>query len=80
MDKIQISPNPAGGSQVWIDSKGSEIKSVVVNDVSGRKVIEHTGIDEKNYWLPIESLSTGLYHISVATETGVVAKRLVVAR
>ncbi|MBL0082970.1 MAG: T9SS type A sorting domain-containing protein [Saprospiraceae bacterium] len=80
MDKIQISPNPAGGSQVWIDSKGSEIKSVTVYDLSGRKVIEHTGIDEKNYWLSIESISTGLYHISVATETGVVAKRLVVAR
>lgn len=79
-DMIRISPNPAGGSQVWIDSKGSEIKNVVVYDVSGRKVIEHAGIDEKNYWLPIESLSTGLYHISVATETGVVAKRLVVAR
>lgn len=79
-DMVHISPNPAGGSQVWIESKGSKIQNVVVYDVTGKKTIEQTGIDEINYWLPIESLSTGLYHISVATETQVVAKRLVVAK
>lgn len=77
-DKVKIYPNPAGGSQVQLESEGNEILRVALYDVSGKKVFENGSIRERQYTLSVEGLVPGIYIVAVSTSQGIINSRLVV--
>ncbi|MFM7663946.1 MAG: T9SS type A sorting domain-containing protein, partial [Bacteroidota bacterium] len=72
---IIIAPNPA--STVLNVSAKSEIQSVALYDLNGR-LVQSVVVNGVSTSLNVTGMNGGLYLVSVATNTGVYTKRVIV--
>jgi len=70
-------PNPAKEA-LNIRLDGQTIVKVMVYNTAGKMVSTASGINSSTYKLNTEALSSGIYFISVQTETGVVSSKFIV--
>ena len=76
-ENITIYPNPTTG-ELEIRNYESEIKSIEVFDVYGRKVSSHHLIpSSSNHLINISHLTSGIYFVKVTTEQGEVVKKVI---
>jgi len=70
-------PNPSNGLlNVQLD--GAKINRLAVYDALGKMVYSSANINDYLYKMNTKTLSSGLYFISVQTETGVLNSKFVV--
>lgn len=73
-------PNPTGGSHVMLESEGNEIQSVIVYDLSGKVISQLLEVENDRCSLTTSEWLDGIYQMVVSTASGLVTRRLVVAR
>ena len=71
---ISIYPNPTSNFLTIQNQNGLDIESVVLYDTLGRKVMENT---ESTEAIDISNLTTGIYFIHIATDSGIVTKNVI---
>ena len=71
---ISIYPNPTSNLLTIQNQNGLDIESVSLYDALGRKVMENT---ESTEAIDISNLTTGIYFIHIATDSGIVTKNVI---
>ncbi|MDR2834762.1 MAG: T9SS type A sorting domain-containing protein [Bacteroidales bacterium] len=75
LNNIKIYPNPNNGS-FYIDVfDNSEIKNVIIYDLSGRKVLEKTGNINK---MSIPNVQKGMYFVEIQLESNTVFEKIII--
>ena len=75
-EEIAIFPNPTTG-QLTIDNGQLTIDNVEVFDVYGRKLFEQKAEGRKQKEIDISDFRAGIYFVRIATEQGVVIKKVI---
>ncbi|AUC82624.1 T9SS type A sorting domain-containing protein [Lacinutrix sp. Bg11-31] len=78
-NQVAIYPNPSNGN-ITIKNSGATLNEVTVTDINGRTIeaINLNGITtDKNLDLS-SKLSSGLYFVSIVSETGTITKKLII--
>ena len=73
--KISLFPNPTTG-YITINSPKTEVNSVTVFDIRGRKLLEKQFTDNE-YRLNISALQSATYFLKIATSEGTFTKRII---
>jgi len=76
--QVKLFPNPAQ-NELYILSNVSHNGSIMIHDMSGRKVIE-TNIESPKTKIDIGQLSSGIYSVGIKSNFGLVWKKLIVSR
>ena len=75
-NQLRIYPNPTTG-EIVIQSSKLKVQSVEIFDVSGKKQSSHhLNISSPNQ-IDISDFPTGAYFLRIATEQGVVTKKII---
>lgn len=75
IEGLSVYPNPVSGDRVYISSKSSQDKEIIIFDVLGKKVLQ-TIITSKE--LNISSLTPGVYIIQIKEEEATATRKLIV--
>ena len=75
---IKIYPNPAN-NHINIDCKEGIIQDILIYDVIGREV-KQASINQAHIVLDISSLQAGMYIVKVATEGGILTRKIQIIR
>jgi Secretion system C-terminal sorting domain len=78
--KLVISPNPALDIVTFASELTSPIKSIELYDLSGRMMLQKTGVNSSLYQLDRGSLPDGMYIAKVKFEAGILSKKIVFNR
>ena len=70
-------PNPAH-DRVRLNMPAGRMESVVLYDVSGRRVYEQAGMRASEFILPLQGLSPGIYFIKAQTDRGEATLKLTI--
>ncbi|MCP4439365.1 MAG: T9SS type A sorting domain-containing protein [Aureispira sp.] len=70
---VNIYPNPAK-QILHVDVTGLENHSIIIYDISGKMVLEHSNANQKEL-INIQELSAGVYNIKIVSEQGVLNKK-----
>ena len=76
-DKTKIFPNPAS-DEIRISSEQSSIKSVIVFDMTGRKIFSQIIDNQINTYFSVQNFEKGIYTILVKKENGTSVHKVVV--
>jgi len=71
---VSIYPNPTSNLLAIQNQNGLDIESVVLYDTLGRKVMENNEATES---LDVSNLTAGVYFIHIATDSGMVTKKII---
>jgi hypothetical protein len=75
-EDIILYPNPTGG-EFKVQNSKFKIQDVEVFDIYGRKLLEQKAEGRKQNAVDISNLKAGLYFVRIATERGVVMRKVV---
>ena len=75
IEGLNIYPNPVSSDRVYITSKSSLTKEIVVYDATGKKVLQTTITGKE---LNISSLTTGIYMITIKEGEATATRKLIV--
>ncbi len=75
-DKVTVYPNPSEG-MFTVDVSFSGIKTIDVTDLAG-KVIEKVSTSDNSVTFNEDKISSGVYLVSVSTDSGNVTKKLII--
>jgi hypothetical protein len=77
LENITLIPNPTTG-ELTITNYESEIRSIEVFDVYGRKLSSHPQINTSSHpQINISYINSGIYFVKIITEEGEVVKKVV---
>lgn len=74
--QLMVAPNPALESVRFTAQSGEEILSIELYDINGRLVQNHTSINNTQFDLNRNGITSGLYVAKVRFEGGVVAQKI----
>jgi hypothetical protein len=74
-DGLGFYPNPVSNGKIYITSKTSLEKEIMIFDVLGKKVLQTTTTTKE---LNISSIPTGVYIIKIKEEETTVTRKLIV--
>lgn len=74
LNNLLIYPNPVTGSQFYVESDSSSMKSVTIFDVLGKQVLFTTTTSTVN----VAGLQKGVYIVKVSQDGKIVSKKLVI--
>ena len=74
-DGLGFYPNPVSNGKIYITSKTSLEKEIMIFDVLGKKVLQTTTTTKE---LNISSIPTGVYIIKIKEEESTVTRKLIV--
>ena len=81
LSKVSIFPNPASDIvTVDLQQAGQLATDVIVTDVQGKTIYSEQLNNEPVVRIPVKSLSEGVYFIEVSTESGIIKRKITVAR
>ena len=72
---VRVYPNPTNGV-FTVELKAGSLTSVVISDITGRKVLEASG-NTSSAEVDLTELANGVYYAAVASENGTAVVRIV---
>lgn len=75
MQNIVIFPNPAK-EEININSRGKQIKKIMISDITGKRIIEKTNIEQKET-INITGFKSGVYIITIQTSAKTYTKQII---
>lgn len=72
---VRVYPNPTNGV-FTVELKAGSLKSVVISDITGRKVLEVSG-NTASAEIDLTELANGVYYAAVVSENGTAVVRVV---
>lgn len=75
---ITVYPNPVEADVLYLDAPGTFVEYVLIHDMSGRLAYRYQVLSSSGtIAVPMRSLVTGMYHLTIVTRNGNVLRRVV---